>query len=100
MVCFNANQLYLHFSNHVTITIEGSFSYQKSQSQAAPPPINVPVKESNLMQLLEHSIAKGTGNGDGTLTLVFDNGHVFKCFDSSKSYESYQIKAGEKVIVV
>jgi hypothetical protein len=98
MVCFNANQLYLHFSSHITITVESTFSYQDGSSQSAPQ--QVPVKESNLMQLLEHKVSKASGDKNGTLALVFDNGHTVQCYDSSKNYESYQIKIGEKVIVV
>jgi hypothetical protein len=100
MVCFNVSQLYLHFSNHIIITIESSFSYRDADSQSLARPINVPVKESNLMQLLGHLISKASGDQDGTLTLVFDNGEVFKCFDSSKNFESYQIKYGDQLIVV
>jgi len=99
MVCFNATQMYLHFSKGVTITVEGTFSYRKTASQAAPA-IKVPVKESDLMQLLEQSVSKVTGDQSGALTLSFSNGQIFKCFDSSKHYESYQIKIGDKVIVI
>jgi hypothetical protein len=99
MVSFNANQLYLHFSGHITITVEGTFSYQNVSFQSAQP-IHVPVQESNLMQLLEHTVSQASGDRNGTLSLAFDNGQIFQCFDSSKGYESYQIKIGEKVIVV
>ena len=99
MVSFNANQLYLHFSGHVMITVEATFLYQESASQPAKP-VQVPVKESNLMQLVEHTVTKASGDKNGTLSLFFDNGQTFQCFDSSKNYESYQIKIGEKVVIV
>jgi hypothetical protein len=98
MVSFNANQLYLHFSGKITITVESTFSYQSGNTQ--PATIRVPVKQSNLMQLLEHTVSKASGDRNGTLTLVFDNDDLLQCFDSSKSYESYQIKYGNRTIVV
>ena len=100
MICFNANQVYLHFDGSVTITIESAFSHQHTRSEANMSIIKVPVSESDLMQLLEHAISAASGDTDGTLTVVFDNGHTLKCFDTSPQYESYQIKRGESVIIV
>lgn len=100
MICFNANQIYLHFDGQVTITIEGSFSHQRAQSGSDTQVLSVPVSESDLMQLLEHKITGVSGEKDGTLTLVFDDGQILKCYDQLPNYESYQIRHGEKVIIV
>jgi hypothetical protein len=99
MVCFNINQVYLHFSDHVMITIEGDLVHQISPSDDTSN-ISPPIHESNLMQLLEHSVSNAFGDDEGTLTMVFDNGQTLKCLDTSPNYESYQIKHGEHIIIV
>lgn len=99
MICFSSNQIYLHFDNQVTVTIEGEFSYQPQRCEADAQPSHIPIMESKLMQLLEHSISEAAGDEDGTLTLVFDNGHVLKCFDAS-DYESYQINYGTGRLII
>lgn len=100
MVCFNINQVYLHFSSHVLITIEGDFLYQASASDNTARTTRPPILETNLTKLLEHSVSRASGDKDGTLTMVFDNGHVLKCLDTSPNYEAYKIKHGDRTIIV
>ena len=100
MICFNINQVYLHFSDHVMITIEGDFLYQVSPSDNASRTTSPPILKSNLMQLLEHSVSKASGDKDGTLTMVFDNGQIIKLLDTLPNYESYKFKHGERTIIV
>ncbi len=57
MVCFNRNQIYLHFDNELTITIESSYIYKKN-AQEKSAPINLPVLQSELMGLAEHKITE------------------------------------------
>jgi Family of unknown function (DUF6188) len=100
MICFNANQIYLHFDGQVTITIEGSFSHQRAQYESNTQILSVPVSESDLMQLLEHKISAVSGDKDGTLKLVFDHDQILRCYDQLPNYESYQIRHGDTVIIV
>ena len=94
MVCFNQNQVYLHFDAKITITIESSFSSQNDQI------ISVPVRESNLMKLLELTVSEVQGEEDGTLLLTFSNGEMLKIYDTSQQYESYRITYKDNVIIV
>ena len=94
MVCFNENQVYLHFDRKTTITIEVAFSYGSDQV------IEIPVKESNLMESLGASVTEAHGDEHGTLSLLFDNGQTLKVYDPSKQYESYTISYEGKVIIV
>jgi hypothetical protein len=94
MVCFNQNQVYLHFDINVLITIEDSFSCQDEQV------VDVPVRESNLMQLLGATVSRVRGDKEGTLSLLFDNGQTLKVYDTTKQYESYRITyEGHDIIV-
>lgn len=100
MICFNSNQVYLHFDDQTTIMIEGSFSHRHAGSGENPGIVNVPVKRSDLMELMGHKVVAVSADRDGTLTLDFDGDQIFTCYDQSPNYESYQIKRGAKVIIV
>jgi hypothetical protein len=91
--------VYLHFDRQVTIKIEGEFSHQAGAVQSGAGLMRMPVSESRLMGLLEDSISSAAAEGSGTLVLVFDNGHVLRCFETA-GYESYEIKNGNDVLVV
>jgi hypothetical protein len=94
MVCFNKNQVYLHFDGKTSIMIESAFSYDSDQI------LELPIKESSIMVLLEASVLEAKGDNNGTLSLVFSNGQTVKVYDTSKKYESYSINYGGKVIIV
>jgi hypothetical protein len=94
MVCFNQNQVYLHFDGKVTIAIESAFCYDSSER------VEVPVRNSNLMELLGAVIGGVQGDEDGTLRLLFRNGQTLQVFDTTEQYESYTVTYGEKVIIV
>ncbi len=98
MICFNANQLYLHFNDGIVVTIESDFWYQPSSSKGEL--VSVPVLQSDMMKLLEHQVSKAVADNNGTLVITFDNGCVLKCLDNSSNYECYQIKIGNRVIIV
>jgi hypothetical protein len=94
MVCFNQTQVYLHFDEHVSIAIESAFSCGTEEV------VDVPVKESHLMELLGSSVSVARGDENGTLGLLFDGGQVLKIYDTTKQYESYTITYGGKEIIV
>jgi Family of unknown function (DUF6188) len=99
-ICFNQNQIALHFDDDLSIVIESAFSHEEPQSPSDGQVVEVPVSDSDLMRLLGCSVSEASGDGDGTLILVFENGHVLKCFDTSDQYESYQIEHHGNVIIV
>lgn len=94
LVCFSENQVSLRFDGDLSVTIESSFSYQKEPSESSGQVVKVPTSESDLMQLIGHSVAEVSASRDGTLILTFTNRHVFRCFDDSSQFESYHIKRG------
>ena len=81
------------------MTIEGKFLHKKGAQTHLAPVLAVPTITSDLMLLLERSVSIASGSEDGTLTLVFDNRHILKCFDD-RHYESYRIKNGDEEIIV
>jgi hypothetical protein len=94
MVCFNQNQIYLHFDDKITVAIESAFSYKDVQV------MSVPVQKSNLMELLGASVSRVQTGRDGTLELLFDNGSELKIYDTTPQYESYSITYEGHVIIV
>jgi hypothetical protein len=98
MIRFNENQVYLNFDQKLSIAVEDALSYQ-DKATLAPRTIEVPVLQSDLMQLLGHSITKASGNDEGTLTMEFDNGHILQCLDGPH-YEAYHIFQGHDEIIV
>ena|SRR6266851_6360151 len=98
-VCFNENQISLRFDADVGITIEGAYAYQDTPLAEDAPTMHAPASSSRLMQLLGHSVSRAEGTPEGTLSLFFENGHALRCFDTP-GYESYQIRLGDRVIIV
>jgi len=100
-ICLNQNQIALHFDGDVDLTLEGEYTYRGVLSRAdeKSAPLKVPVFDSNLAQFVGQVVMKATGTKDGTLTLVFQRDDRLLCFDTPY-YESYQIRHGQRVIVV
>src|ERR1700752_4223764 len=90
LLSVSKNQVFLHFDEKVSIEVLGEVSYE-DLSGDGPELLQVPMLESDLMQLLGRSITKAVSNGEGTLTLVFDNRHILQCLDTPE-YESYKIR--------
>ncbi len=99
LICFSQNQLVLHFDRKLTITVISALSHS-DPSKLADELIEIPVLQSDLMQLLEHQITRAFGDQHGNLTLEFENGHILRCLDNSRQYESYMIQFGDQEIIV
>jgi hypothetical protein len=93
IVCFNENQATFHFGK-IMITVESAYSYRRDEV------IKVPVKKSDVMELLGAAVLGVEGGQDGTLSLHLDDGHTLKMYDLTPQYESYSITVGDKVIRV
>jgi hypothetical protein len=94
MVCFSQYQVYLHFDEKIIITVASAFSYKTDLV------VDVPVQESNLMELVGSSVLAASGEVNGTLSLLFNTGQALKIYDTSKQYESYAIAHDGKEIIV
>jgi len=99
-VSYTSNSLVLGFDNGVSITIESTFEYRAAVNEAHVERQRVPVASSAVMQLLGHSVEAVEAVSEGTLTLRFNGGHVFMCFDDQPDYESYRIAKGSDEIFV
>jgi hypothetical protein len=99
-VSFSENTVFFGFGDHVSITAFSSLQHEFLAGAAQPNKQCVPLNESRLMQLPGHSVVKASGDDEGTLTLVFDNGHILRVFKDDPHYECYSINDGKKEIYV
>jgi hypothetical protein len=90
MLCFNANQVYLHFGQRTHIAVEGTYSVSCSGQEIRR--FRVPAVNLDLFKLIENKVTSASGARDGTLTLTFANGMVFCCYDDEAAFECYTIR--------
>ncbi|HLD36493.1 MAG TPA: DUF6188 family protein [Planctomycetota bacterium] len=94
-VVFHPFTMHLHFTNNITISITGAFSYTKNKLDKVET-VKIPLTtKTDVMILVGKKIKEATGERNGTLTLTFDNEHIFVCYDYYPNYESYIIYRGK-----
>ena len=91
MICFAAYSLYLHFADGILVTIEGPFQHQSKTDIGAAAFSNFPLRDSNLISLLTHSIEDVHREKDGALRLEFSDGTKIVVAGQAGPYESYNI---------
>jgi hypothetical protein len=100
-VAIGLYQISFRFDEDLAISVEGEFRYfdgqgewiWKSEQGAAQ-------LAAKTVSLLGATIQSFEGEGNGTLSLVFSNGHRLTILDSSKDYQSYDITRPGSTIVV
>ena len=97
-VCFAANSIELSFDQDVSITLQGTFRFRPS-TEDDEETCAVPVERSNLMRLVGRVIDRAASAPDGTL-ILFAGEATLTCVDDSPEYESYQIRLGDREVVV
>src|SRR3972149_8201656 len=90
LVCFSENTVNLSFDDHLSITIESSYSHQVDDEDPGST-IDIPPETSTLMQLTGDVVELAEAVGKGTLVLHFEGGQVLKCFEDLPNYECYKI---------
>jgi hypothetical protein len=89
------------FDEDVAISVEGEFRYFNGQAEWIwkPEPGSAQIA-ARTVALLATTIETFESHENGTLTLMFSNGHRLTILDSSKEYESYDITRPGQTIVV
>lgn len=98
-VCIGEHQIILHFDEYLSISIETSI-YVSNDGNKPIEFAKLPEAAPVLCTLLGRCVRKAIGSPDGTLDLEFENGTRVVIHDDNERYESYQIKYGDKEIVV
>jgi hypothetical protein len=100
VVAFAENAVYLTFDRELSISIESCFEYCSGNSDSPVEQQRVPVKASAVMQLIGRTVLACEAERNGTLTLHFEGGQVFRCIDDQVQYESYRITNGKHEIFI
>jgi hypothetical protein len=99
LVSFTENQVNLHFENDIALYVESSYSISKTNKEYKAR--KVPTIASKMQNIIgDYVVSVSIDDNKTTLSLFFSKGYVFRCFDDSKTYESFIIRApGMEVIV-
>ncbi len=94
-VCIGRYQAILNCTSDLSISLECDFAGGRVAADQQLPGSAIP-----LLGLLGSSISRAEIVGGGDLVLICSNGEVMRIYDSSSEYESYQITAPGRHIVV
>jgi hypothetical protein len=94
-----ANENILYFDGDITLTITTDIAHRSGEVFTAIYKTAVPAAPM-LIGLLDHSIVRATVKLPGTLILEFSNKETIEIYDTSTTYESYNITYNGKLIVV
>jgi hypothetical protein len=100
-IAIGVYQIQFGFDEDVRISVEGQFRYFDGGTEVVwrPEPGFAQIA-ARTVALLGATIDSFESRENGTLTLIFSNGHRLIIPDSSKEYESYQItRPGETIVV-
>lgn len=92
-------QLRLDSLRNLAVAVEGDFSVAAPDGEVVVY-VNPADAAQALAGRLGAEVVAAVVKAPGTLTLRFGDGSTFEAFDSEDSYESYQIRLGERLIVV
>jgi len=100
-VAIGLYQIQFGFDEDVTVSVEAEFRYFDGQEEwiwLQEP--SSPQVAARTVAMLGASITSFQSNENGTLALMFLNGHRVTILDSFREYESYDItRPGETIIV-
>ncbi len=89
MVCFNANQVYFHFSGNSHIVLEARYCFW-SKAITAPQIVSAPSLPMDVIAVMDKGVLEYELRPSGTLRLVFENGYYFEAYKED-GYESYKV---------
>ena len=100
-IAIGVYQIQFGFDEDVRISVEGEFCYFDGATEVVwrPEPGSTLIA-ARTVALLGATIESFEGRENGTLTLIFSNGHRLIIPDSSHEYESYTITRPGVTIVV
>ncbi len=98
-VCIGEHQIILNFEDALSISIETAIHVHESDNNLRTFELLRDSAQS-LCSLLGLCVQRAVGSPDGTLSLEFENGTRLVVYDDNENYESYQIRFGDKLIVV
>lgn len=97
LISFNATQVHFYFdSGRISVCTYSPF---KRTTDAHVEVVRMPVLQSDLMVLIEHSVTEAATEDGQFLILTFDNGQVLR-FETVGGYESYEVVVDGKLTMI
>jgi hypothetical protein len=97
-VAIGENEIIFRFELSVSINVQGDFSIGPEGSEVDFESSRAAADRA--AALLSHVVAEESHTLAGDLVLKFDNGILLTIRDSSKQYESYEIRRGDETWIV
>ncbi len=98
-VCIGLHQVSLRFDGDVAINIECEFNHSPANTTSSRSP-GLPTKAASLVSLIGTKIASAASKDTKTLAIAFRNNETLEIYDSNTSYESFQVFAAGREIIV
>lgn len=98
-ICIGSNSVILNFDNDDWISIDSLFMHMLPSGDLYEYK-ELRNKQSSLTLLLDCIVENVRIENPKRLVIIFNNNHSLFLLDDSDHYESFQIKLGEKLIVV
>ncbi|MDE1901669.1 MAG: hypothetical protein KGI37_08510 [Alphaproteobacteria bacterium] len=98
MICFNINQISLHFEKRASVIVESSLRYTQPGKTAQM--LSPPVRQADIMQLIGRRIEHAASTATNSLLLSFGDAGQIECVASPDGYESYHLSFDGKTITV
>lgn len=101
-IVFSMNMIELIFDGEVSIGLQSAYELRLGDDDqyVEAHRVETQIESSRLMQLAGKKVASVDAQRDGTLTLRFEQGEMFRCFDDAVGYESYSIGHGKDETIV
>jgi hypothetical protein len=100
-VAIGLYQVQFHFDEDIAVSVEAEFRYFDGQNEwiwrQEPSSHQIAART---LTMVGASITGLERNENGTLALMFSNGHRLTVLDSFKEYESYDITRPDRTIIV
>jgi hypothetical protein len=100
LLCFGPYSVTLHFDEGIRIQVESAFRHIVAADDGKAAKSSFPLSYSRLMRLLGERVSKVETERDGTLSLTFSNQDMLIIDGNSGPYEAYQVRYGDREIVV
>jgi hypothetical protein len=90
-VSFGLYVIHLTFDNGNRLSLAAPFRFSSEEAIADAAVIEFPIRESDMMRLLSHSVRDVRCDPDGSLELSFTNGDTLIVYANDPMYEAYTL---------
>lgn len=91
VVSFGLYVIHLIFDNGNRLSLAAPFRFSSAETIGDAAVVEFPLRESNMMRLLSHSVYEVRGDSDGSLELSFTNRDRLIVYSNDPMYETYTL---------